>query len=512
MPIDPDGWEDIGPEEGWEDIAPTPTFSNPAGNAWKPSASRVPRENAAPSLSEKIQRQSSGFAGGLASELPNVAKRFAGLGSDILQGWKDIGKEKLGIGQDPASLARSIKEAEERNAIRRKFEEESAPAPNENLGASLGRFGAKAVPQLALAAATGGTSVPAQAAAGGSLAMLQGLSEGATPGEATFQATLGAAAPYAGGLASKVGGKLKKAAIEQYYKALNPTRIATKRITEKIVPELLERGVTGNLDDLASAGARESSLTGEALETAYGQSGQTVNATKIADDLESLKAPFQIQPGQVAAVGPNKPPVIANPGAVNAIENIQSMLRDLGDNVAPDQLWKFRQNIDDLVSASNGFQRDIPGGTIAGIAKKARADIQRELTAAVPDVARLNAEYSLWQGLEDVARATAERKVGQQGAAGMLARTAGGAVGGAVGSMGGPAAGIAGAAAGQQVSKSLAGLMSSPAWRTVSAVQKYKLAQLLTSGKPDVAARYIARLAAPAAGSIQNRPTSRETR
>ena len=88
------------------------------------------------------------------------------------------------------------------------------------------------------------------------------------------------------------------------------------------------------------------------------------------------------------------------------------------------------------------------------------------------------------------------RKTGQQGSAGWVARGAGGIAGSAVGAAGGPLGAAGGALAGAQVSKTLTDLMSSPAWRTVSAVQKAKLSRLMTSQTPQRAIDYMLRLGA----------------
>jgi hypothetical protein len=93
-------------------------------------------------------------------------------------------------------------------------------------------------------------------------------------------------------------------------------------------------------------------------------------------------------------------------------------------------------------------------------------------------------------------------KTGQQGARNWLARGVGGVVGGAVGGLAGGGGGaLGGAMVGQAVTNQLAEAMTSPLWRTVSAVQKAKLARLLTSGKPEAAVNYLGRLMASASAS-----------
>jgi len=391
-----------------------------------------------------------------------------------------------------ADLQRSIQNAEAEKRIRGMIEGVTGPlgqSEDASIGERVGRLGAQAAPQLALATATGGASLPVQSLLGGVSSGAESLAEGASPERAAVSAGFGALAPGEARLAGRVAKGLGKAAVNQYAKALNPTTRALKAESDRIIPELLDRGVTGDLQSLAARGTQESSRAGSALASEYqqaAQAGTTMNATQIADSLDGLKAPFIGQSGAGQ-------PVVLNQNAVGAIESLQNTLRELGDTVAPDQLWKFRQNVDDLVKSFSGQSKR---GSLDSIAKKARSSIQNELAAAVPDVKRLNAEYSLWQALEKVAKATAERKVGQQGSAGWLARSVGGVIGGVAGvATGGGSMGAAGGAiAGQQVTKMLSDVMTSPAWRTASAVQKKKLADFLANGQTQRAIDYLIRI------------------
>jgi hypothetical protein len=454
---------------------------------------------------EKIQEASTrglyeagqGLAG-LAKGGAKVVADAAKLPGDIVSGGTSLLIDKLG---NKDLIAADIERARRKYELDNKILDPLREGPNASVGEKIGRGVAQAAPQIGLAALTGGASLPAQMALAGGAQTAQSLAEGGDLGGTALSAGLATVAPGAGKLVSKFGGRLANKAVEQYSKALNPTKIATKKETQEIVPELLKRGVTGNLEELAGVGSQRSSVAGKALDAAYKdatQAGRTVNAVQIADDLEQLKAPFIVQSGAGN-------PVVANQGAVQSIENIQSALRDLGDNVAPDQLWKFRQNVDDIVRATNGFSRELPRGKAASIAKQARASIQKELTAAVPDVDRLNAEYRLWQSLEHVAKDRMNVQTGQQGARGWLARGIGATVGGIAGSSGGPVGAATGAFAGQEATARIAAAMASPQWRTVSAVQKAKLARLLTSGKPEAAINYLGRLVASSTSSGQSR-------
>lgn len=502
----------------WDDeedsIPPWDDESEPeltgVASAWKPSGAKQERRSPL-SLKERVQQQSTGFLSGLAQEAPNVLKRFGNLGSDIAQGAGDILSGRGSRDARPvADIAKELRQREEEWKVRRQFEQESAPASNENFGMSAGRLGAKAAPQIAAGLLTGGASLPVQAAVGGGLETLQGLSEGDTPGQAAFRGGLAGAAPGIGKAAKWGAGKLRSAAVDQFTKALHPTTRAAKVDAARIVPELLERRVSGNLDKLVARGTAESDRAGAGIAKQYALSPKTINASNLADSLEDLKAPFMAESGiggkgKVRGAGfmmtrqnPAKTPVVIDEAAVGKINEIQDKLREFGDAVPPKELWKYRQVLDRIVRSSNGFTKELSPETAGEISRNARRALQKELSSSTPGVDALNAEYRLWESLQDVANETAIRKTGQQGLQGMLARGAGGVAGAGVGAVvGGPFGAAAGAAVGSQVTKKIADAMASPAWRTVSAVQKNEVAKLLERGEAEKALNLISRVVLP---------------
>jgi hypothetical protein len=148
-----------------------------------------------------------------------------------------------------------------------------------------------------------------------------------------------------------------------------------------------------------------------------------VDATQIAKGLEALKKPF-------VGVGPGGEEIVLHQGAVDAITALQETLDKFGTAAAPDQLWKFRKVLDDVVQASNGFTRPLSPFTAKAIARQARTEMQSALGKAVPGVEKINPEYGLWKGLTEVASATSKRKAGQSGIVGdVLRATAAGGVG-----------------------------------------------------------------------------------
>ena len=158
---------------------------------------------------EKVQQESTGFLSGLGQELPNVATRFGNLGSDVYHGWKEKLRDAGVLSSDTADVADEVRRAEREWKTRQAFEKASAPAANEGTGMSFGRMSARAAPQVAAGIASGGTSIPAQAAIGGSAGLLQSLSEDASPESVALQTGLGAAAPFAGEAMNAAGSFIK---------------------------------------------------------------------------------------------------------------------------------------------------------------------------------------------------------------------------------------------------------------------------------------------------------------
>src|SRR5574337_1042327 len=88
---------------------------------------------------------------------------------------------------------------------------------------------------------------------------------GGTPQEAKGAAEGGAIGqPIAEGIGAALpllAGGLKKVAVSQYQRALSPTTKINKTITQKIAPEMIDRGVHGSLEGIQEqAGTQTASL------------------------------------------------------------------------------------------------------------------------------------------------------------------------------------------------------------------------------------------------------------
>jgi len=95
-----------------------------------------------------------------------------------------------------------------------------------------------------------------------------------------------------------------------------------------------------------------------------------------------------------------------------------------------------------------------------------------------PDIAKINAEYSLWKDTAQVLTDTLARRQGQARPLGVkMAKAAGTAVGFGTG-------GIHGAILGRAAMGALESAISSPGWRTATAVAKDRLADAIAAGNP----------------------------
>jgi hypothetical protein len=445
------------------------------------------------------------FLKGAAKEAPLAASRAVSLPVDA--GTKVVENllEQLGM-KDYAQRMR-----EQRALGKLQREEPFVAAPGEGMAEGAGRAVAKAAPGVGLAVATGGASLPVQAAVQGAAGAMQTASEGGSAGEIALSGGISAAAPAVakgvGKLVGKVSDRLKTSALTIYEQAFHPTKQATKVEAQRVLPEALERDIQGSLRKIGNRTAEEVNRIGGAIHETYKAAtaaGKKINANGLADALEGLKTPFvEIVPGtpkQIASKlldASGKPimqtvtepeVVILNQAAVDGISAIQNTLKKFATTATPLQIQKYKEVIDGLVSASNGFTRDLPKVSVKALQKQARNSFRRALNKSALDPAALealNADYHFWRGLNDVVGQTIGRQTGQQKTMELILSTMrGGGVGATVGgSIGAFAAGPAGAAAGGMIGAGAGTMLStflkSPFYRTFSAVQKDALAEIL---------------------------------
>jgi hypothetical protein len=343
--------------------------------------------------------------------------------------------------------------------------------------------------RMAEYAAPGG---PARGVAG---AVFQGARSGATAalqGEdakgVAVAAGLGAGGPLVAKLAEVAGPWIREGAVKQMSRVLGATTNENKAISEKIVPEMLKRGIKGTTrKSIQRQAAFHLAKTGKELEATLDAipQGQRVDTAPILRHLEDAKQAFVVDG------------VVHDAEAVARFEGLQKTIAEYGPDISFRSLRRVRQVYDKTVAQARGFHGKTlaEGSTIEAKRELANA-IRGELAKSSPDLAKVNKEYSFWANVEKVMDDTIVRTQGQSKPLGeqivRAAAIAGGLGGTAMGS-GGTAVPLAVALA--AVNK----LIRTPAWNTVSAGTKWQLADHIAAGRFEQAAALASRASAGAA-------------
>lgn len=344
-------------------------------------------------------------------------------------------------------------------------------------GATAGMRGAQAL-NLAGRAALEGT------AAGG----IAGLQTGGDP-EAMRQAALTGAGVTAGlgaaGMAAKpVADLLKRSALTQYGRVLNPTKQATKYLSQtQVAPGLLERGVmAGSMKTLQGKAGAQVQKWGQAISDAWSNvpAGTSIELGPVMSNLDqSLDDLFVTTSRGKAPKGP-----FAEQAAQN-VDKLKQTLSDVAEvnpttgvpEIPVDRLREMRQYFDDIAAQAGRYDgKTLAEKSMAEAHGRAADAIREELAQQFPDIAKINKEYNFWKNAKQVVDETVLRREGQAKPLGRKLVSAAAAAGGAA--QFGPFGILLGKAAGDQFEA----LVTGPAWGTVSAVLKDRLANALAKG------------------------------
>ena len=280
---------------------------------------------------------------------------------------------------------------------------------------------------------------------------------------------------YTSEIFSKIPDALKQNAIEQYSRVLAPTKEWAKNMTAKVVPQLIEKRLTAftrtGLINKVEAGVN---LADDLLEKAIGNipDVKKIAVQPIVDSLNEMKNQFILK-----GAGKTGEDVIANSQAVDNIGKFQDIINQIGPDASFSTLRQLRQMWDGIIAKSGGFAgKEFDQGVLKDVMKTATNSVRNTLAKAEPVVAEANKEFTLWKKTLDVLTESAKRKVGQS--EGLIARGAEQA-GRSVGFLRGR---VDDAIVLGSVMKNMVKFMESTGWRTFSAVQKTKLANLLKQG------------------------------
>jgi len=277
---------------------------------------------------------------------------------------------------------------------------------------------------------------------------------------------------------------LKESAIKAYAQVLAPTTKEMKYLTEKVAPQLMEkevkavtrRGLEKKIEvNLAEAGNKIDDVLDQIPE------GTQLKTQPILDALESSKSDFMIEEGGKK--------IAAEPEKIVNIDNLKNIIQEFGDKISFNSLRKLRQIWDTSIASGKGFMgKTLTEGGVLDAKKTATSAIRGELAKEFPDLDKVNAEYTLWKNTSDILEATSKRLVGREKPLTQkLIKGTGLAVGFVKG-------GPVGAMVTGEIAEKASQLFSSPAWKTISAVNKKKLADYLANGDIKNATLYIGKL------------------
>lgn len=227
------------------------------------------------------------------------------------------------------------------------------------------------------------------------------------------------------GSALRVAAKGMSAGAEHLYQqALNPTKLITKGETQKVVPELLDRGfwastfpryVEQTQNKLASATA--------ALDAAW-KSIPPTTRVDITPVLDSLRNDIR-----KLAVGGRAPTPQAQAARKQILDQFSRIAR-YGSSVSANDARAIRQLLDKAPAKKGAFVVQDAATTALEESQEHAANALRNEINKIPQVAKENAEYSFWRSVNHVAEQTDFRKIGQKGLMHLMATT--GVVGGEI--------------------------------------------------------------------------------
>lgn len=338
-------------------------------------------------------------------------------------------------------------------------------------GAEAAIDATKAAPGLLKLAAKG---LGYGAAAGGLGSISQGNTDIGSIARDT--AVGGVTGGITGGVLGRLGGganALKNSATEDITKILAPTGKTDKLITQKIAPELAQKGIlAGTREGLLSKYQALQGAASDALEAGYEAlpKDAQVEVGGLFDTLQQKIDKLTINGSVPSAALPK----------VNALQGMMKDLANIGIETSADgskvfadvgNVRQLRQILDGTISKNFGLT-ELDGATKA--AQKTLANsIRGAFAQQYPDIAKLNKDFSFWSDATKVLQNTIDRKTGQTG----LLRKG---ISAGLGSAGGMISGHPVIGAG--VGKILGDFIESPAYHTVSAALKNKIASAFEKG------------------------------
>ena len=274
----------------------------------------------------------------------------------------------------------------------------------------------------------------------------------------------------------KLTGKQKEKAIKMFTEALAPTTKKTKSQAGKIVPGLLEKEVKGSLPKIEKIAQQQISEQGSKINEIIKNlpEGSKIKVKPVVDSISEWQSKFVVDGKAI------------NPKAVKLGDDLKEIFVQFGDEVDTESMRKVRQILDKEVALGSGFTADVITKLDTQVKKEITDSIRNEIAKEVPELAKVNKEYTFWKNVDDVVGGTIERTKGQSG---RLREGIGTLTGGAAGISGGLQTAVAGAVIGKIVTK----VVNSAAWKTLSAIQRNKIADYVAEGNKEKLFNYLRR-------------------
>jgi hypothetical protein len=378
-------------------------------------------------------------------------------------------------------------------------------------GATAGMRGAGALNLAARAGLEG-------AAAGG----VAGVQTGGDP-NAMREAALTAGGVTAGlgtaAAALPVAAKgLNLLARTQYGKVLNPAMKGTKHISRyETIPGLLERRVTGgSMEGLLDKTQTQVDKWGKAIEDAWSTVPQNtpLKSAPILQAIEDSVADAKVaMPAGDVNLGPIADTMMDHADLMKTVVNKLSTVNPQSGEleITVGNLRKLKTFAQKKAAEAGTYGgKPIADQSLAAIHATVGEAGKDQLAVHYPEVAKLNEQFHFWKNANKVVDETIERRVGQErGLIKTIGNTIGGLAGTAVGNqIGGTAGAIGGTLVGTAVTDMLQRAMTSPGWRTTSAVTKQRLAEALANGNIGGVEFYLRKILAGGGGAQITAPIS----
>lgn len=248
----------------------------------------------------------------------------------------------------------------------------------EQAGGTVGQI---AVP-AAIAALTGGASVPVQAAVGGLSSALASASSGASPLSTEAAGIVGAAAPAIQTIAPEVVASLRKGATERVASAIGPQGMKEKTALSKVIDAITaQKPIAFSSEGLLAKFQSAADKANTAFNAILAKGPTTASADQVANSINPVIDSLQINGKFVTA---------EDAAAAEQLMQVQDEIRALGDATGTAKMADLRalkQKYDSLIQGtSKNFNRTLAETSRAEAAKEGFFKIRDAMIAANPEL------------------------------------------------------------------------------------------------------------------------------